>query len=219
MSATQERRPSLLGRVVRFVVWCAGVGALAILAWLLVVGVSARTAPGSLETAVARTARHWAIPRAARALTNPEPQSPENFRNGLAHFADHCASCHANDGSGDTPIGRGLYPRAPDMRLPATQDLSDGELFYLIEEGIKFTGMPAWGTGTPDGERASWHLVQFIRTLPRLTPAQLDEMRDLNPRSPAEIREEEDMRRFLAGEDPPPPPSSPSPHGSTGAHR
>ena len=219
MSETRERRRSEIGRVVRGIVWWAGVGALVVLAWLLVSGVGARTPPGPLETTVARTARHWAVPRAARALPNPEPQSSENFRDGLAHFADHCASCHANDGSGDTPVGRGLYPRAPDMRLPATQDLSDGELFYLIEEGIKFTGMPAWGTGTPDGERASWHLVQFIRALPLLTPAQLDEMRDLNPRSPAEIREEEDMRRFLAGEDAAPSPSSSSPHKTTGAHQ
>ena len=62
-----------------------------------------------------------------------------------AHFADHCAICHANDGSGDTPIGRALWPKAPDMRLRETQDLSDGELFWIIENGIRFTGMPALG--------------------------------------------------------------------------
>src|SRR5215204_5096493 len=84
----------------------------------------------------------------------------------MAHFADHCAVCHGNDGRGDTEMGRGLYPKAPDMRLDATQQLSDGELFYIIEHGIRFTGMPGWRTGTTAGEESSWHLVRFIRHLP-----------------------------------------------------
>ena len=91
------------------------------------------------------------------------PASPESVKKGLEHFADHCAMCHANDGSGAAEMGRGLYPRVPDMRLPATQSLTDGELFYIIENGVRLTGMPAWGTGTPEGEEATWHLVRFIR--------------------------------------------------------
>ena len=121
----------------------------------------------------------------------------ESIRDGMAHFADHCATCHANDGSGDTEMGRGLYPKAPDMRLPATQQLSDGELFYIIEHGIRFTGMPGWRTGTPEGEASSWHLVHFIRHLPALTPAELDTMKARNPRSPEEIRFEIEEERFL----------------------
>jgi len=116
---------------------------------------------------------------------------------GMAHYADHCATCHANDGSGKTEMGQGLYPRAPDMRLPPTQDLSDGELFYVIEHGIRFTGMPGWGTGTATGELASWQLVHFMRHLPNLTPAELDAMKDRNPRSPQEIRLELEEERFL----------------------
>jgi mono/diheme cytochrome c family protein len=170
MSPTRERRRSLLGRVVRGTVWCAGVGALAALTWLLVAGVSARTPPGSLETAVARTARNWAIPRAARALTNPEPQSPENLRDGLAHFADHCASCHANNGAA-APVGRGRIAGA-DMRLPAAR--TSDELFYLIEED-QVHGHAGGAQARPMA-RASWLLVQFIRAL-RGSPAQLDQMR------------------------------------------
>jgi len=115
----------------------------------------------------------------------------------MAHYADHCASCHANDGSGDTAIGRGLYPKAPDMRRPATQDLSDGELFHVIEHGIRFTGMPGWRTGTASGEDSSWKLVQFIRHLPRLTDSEIEAMKALNPRSPEEIRQEIEEERFL----------------------
>ena len=94
------------------------------------------------------------------------------------------------------------------MRLPATQNLTDGELFYIIENGIKLTGMPAWGTGTPDGEQASWHLVSFIRQLPRLTDEELLAMEELNPRSPAEWQAREAERKFLAGESDAPPPAA-----------
>jgi hypothetical protein len=87
------------------------------------------------------------------------------------------------------------------MREAATQELTDGQLFYFIERGVRFTGMPAWGTGTIAGEEASWHLVNFIRALPQLTPEQIEEMEAMNPRSPAEIRQEIEEQRFLAGED------------------
>ena len=189
-----------LARILVLVAALVGVAAIAGGAWLLKDGIGTRSAPGAIETAVARRLRSLAIPREARERRNPEPATPESLRDGLEHFADHCAVCHANDGRGDTEIGRGLYPRVPDMRLPATQQLTDGELFYIIEHGVKLTGMPAWGTGTAAGERASWHLVQFIRHLPDLTPEELEIMRELNPKSAGEWREEEEMRRFLAGE-------------------
>jgi hypothetical protein len=94
-------------------------------------------------------------------------------------------------------MGQGLYPKAPDMRLSATQDMSDGELFYVIEHGIRFTGMPGWRTGTAAGEESSWHLVHFMRHLPKLTSAELDAMKERNPRSPQEIRLELEEERFL----------------------
>jgi mono/diheme cytochrome c family protein len=166
-------------------------------------GLSTRTEPSAAEEFVARTARRLATPRAVRSMNNPVQPTEEVLDEALAHFADHCASCHGNNGSGDTPIGRNLYPRAPDMRLAATQSLSDGELFSIIENGIRLTGMPAWGDGTRDGERGSWGLVRFIRRLPRLTPQDIERMEALNPRTPAEFREDEEARRFLAGAEAP----------------
>jgi mono/diheme cytochrome c family protein len=163
-------------------------------------GVSAKEQPGRVEEFAARRVRNMAIGRRAAALTNPVKYSGEIVAAGRAHFADHCAVCHANNGSGDTPMGRGMWPKAPDLRLAATQDLSDGDLFWIIENGIRFTGMPGWGTGTKDGEEASWHLVHFIRRLPRLTPPELAEMESLNPRSPAEIRQQLQEEAFLRGE-------------------
>jgi mono/diheme cytochrome c family protein len=160
-------------------------------------GLNTRSEPGPVETGVARAARSFAIPSEVRAMRNPVPASAEALADGMAHYADHCATCHANDGSGDTEMGRGLFPRAPDMRMPATQRLSDGELFYIIENGVRFTGMPAWSTGTKAGEESTWRLVHFLRHLSRLTPAELESMKARNPRSPEEIRLEIEEERFL----------------------
>jgi mono/diheme cytochrome c family protein len=167
--------------------------------YVMTSGVSAREEPGRIEEFVARRVRTMAIARRARSLTNPVEYSGEVIAAGRAHFADHCAICHANDGSGDTEMGRGMWPKAPDMRLPATQDLSDGELFWIIENGIRFTGMPGWSTGTEEGEEASWHLVHFLRRLPKLTPPELEEMEALNPKSPEEWQQIQEEREFLEG--------------------
>jgi mono/diheme cytochrome c family protein len=167
-------------------------------------GLSTRTEPSGVEEFVAHRMRRLATPEAVRSTTNPVEPTEAVREEGLAHFADHCAVCHANNGSGDTSIGRGLYPRVPDMRAAATQSLSDGEIFSIIENGIRLTGMPAWGDGTPEGERASWELVHFIRRLPTLTPEDIARMEALNPKPPAEFREEEEARRVRAGEKPDP---------------
>jgi mono/diheme cytochrome c family protein len=145
-------------------------------------GFSARDEPSAVEAFVARRLRHLAVPVAAREAENPITLNDDVLAEARAHFADHCALCHGNDGRGDTPIGRNLYPKAPDMTASQTQSLSDGELFYIIENGVRLTGMPAWGASESHDE-ASWQLVHFIRHLPELTPAELAEMAELNPRS------------------------------------
>ena len=162
-------------------------------------GFSARETPGGMETAVVRAVRRFAIPRVFRDRANPSPADAAQLAEAMAHFADHCASCHGNDGSGDSEMGRGLYPKPPDMRLPATQAMSDGELFYIIEHGVRFSGMPAFGNETADGEAASWSLVRFIRRLPALTADEAEQMKQLNPRTPEEIRREMEEERFLRG--------------------
>ena len=153
--------------------------------WFAAGGISSRGVPSQLETIVARAARTSAIPRDAKARVNPLQNGPDVVRAGLEHFADHCATCHANDGSGDTLYGRGMYPRPPDLRLEPTQKLSDGELFYIIENGVKLTGMPAFGDGKGDGA-SSWGLVHFIRHLPKLSPEELKRMEALNPKPPSD---------------------------------
>src|SRR5215216_2779687 len=168
------------------------------LAYVRVTGLDARPESGDLEARLARAVRPVAIPSVLKIRRNPVPLTPAVLDEARGHFADHCASCHANDGSGNTELGRGLYPKAPDMRLPATQQMSDGELFYVIEHGIRFTGMPAWSTGTASGETSTWHLVHFIRHLPRLSGSELETMKQLNPRPPEEVRQEIEEERFLS---------------------
>jgi hypothetical protein len=167
-------------------------------------GLSAHDEPSRAEEVLARTMRRLATPQAVRDRSNPLQPTPVVIGEALQHYADHCATCHANDGSGDTPIGRSMYPRVPDMRRSHTQSLTDGELFSIIEHGIRLTGMPAWGNGTPEGERQSWGLVHFVRRLPQLTEDEIARMESLNPKTPAQIAEEEETRRFLQGETPTP---------------
>jgi mono/diheme cytochrome c family protein len=179
--------------------------AIAIAAAVLHDGLSAKATPTRLEAFVARNARHLAIPRNARLTENPVLDSPEIQREARLHFADHCAICHGNDGSGDTPIGNGLYPKTPDLRKPATQELSDGELFWIIENGVRFTGMPAFSIngdhdhagGNHGGELDSWKLVHFIRHLPHLTVTERLEMEHYNPKGPEDRAEEQEEDQFL----------------------
>ena len=187
-------------KAVGFVVVGLVVVAVVALLYVMNAGLSARESPGSVETFMAGTVRRLVISRRARDLHNPIARAPEFIAAGREHFADHCATCHANDGSGDTAFGRGLFPRPADLRLSQTQNLSDGELFYIIEHGIRFTGMPAFGSDDGSTAEGSWHLVHFIRHLPELSEAEIAEMERLNPASPAEVLQRIEEERFLRGE-------------------
>ncbi|HWU87755.1 MAG TPA: cytochrome c [Kofleriaceae bacterium] len=171
-------------------------------------GFAARDQPSALEARIASAARSMAVPSRAKALRSPIAATAEVLADGRAHWADHCASCHANNGSGDTQIGRNLYPKVPDMRAAATQSLSDGELYYIIQNGIRLSGMPAWGERAVDDDKDSWALVAFIRHLPELSPDELKELQRLNPRSSDEWREEQEEEEFLRGHEKPAEPKS-----------
>ena len=168
---------------------------------LFTTGFSAKTEPHALEVLLARQIRHLAIPVETRNAQNPIPLSPGVIKESLAHFADHCALCHANDGSGQTPIGKNVNPKAPDLRLAHIQSMSDGEIFWVIHNGIRFTAMPAWGEGDPAEDMDSWKLVHFIRHLPQLTPNELDQMKALNPKTKNDLEEEAGSGQFLQGDD------------------
>ena len=202
-------RPAIKGALVTLAI-LAVAGLLGTVIFLKATGLSARATPGSVEIAVAERLRALAVPSDYSDLTNPVLMNDESVANGMAHFADHCAQCHANDGKG-AEMGKDMFPPTPDLTASATRELGDGTLFYVIEHGVRFTGMPAFGTDTLEGEESSWHLVNFIRHLPKLTPEQLEEMAAMNPKPPAEVLQELEEQRFLAGEEPTAP-EPPAPH-------
>lgn len=169
--------------------------------WMIVRhGISARSEPTRTEALLARTMRHWAVPAELRAKSNPIPPTPALLAEARAHFADHCATCHGNDGKGTSGLGRQMYPRSPDMTLASTQSLSDGELFAIIENGVRLTGMPAFGDGSAESAKSSWALVHFIRHLPQLTSEERNEMEKLNPKTPEEWKQQQDEAAFLKGQ-------------------
>lgn len=179
----------MIGRIFQTLIILLVLAAIAAFGAILYVqryGLSASGEPGPLETALALRLRHLAIPAAERNRTNPVPATPENIHAGMAHFADHCATCHANSGVGDTDLGRGLYPKPPNLREQRTQSLSDGEIFAIINNGVRFTGMPEFGDDPDHTDEDNWKLVLFIRHIPHLTKAEIAQMEKLNPKSPDE---------------------------------
>jgi predicted CXXCH cytochrome family protein len=132
-------------------------------------GFSTLDEPSALEKLVARTVRNLAIPAAARHENNPLKASPEILNEARDSFIDRCATCHGNDGSGQTQVGRNLYPKPPDLRSPQTQNLTDGQIRYIIKNGVRLTGMPAWSHPHEEQDNDSWKLVLFIRDLRQLS--------------------------------------------------
>jgi mono/diheme cytochrome c family protein len=178
-------------------------------------GFSAREKPTVIESSLAAFARERSIPSHYKTMKNPVTATPEVLHEAMAHWADHCATCHANNGSGNSMFGKGLYPRPPDMRQQHTQQLSDGVLYYTIKNGVRLSGMPAFGD-PGDEDLATWKLVAFIRHLPSLTRDEELEMEQMNPKTPEEIEEERQEQNFLDGGSS----TQPQPHhGSKGAHQ
>ncbi len=147
-------------------------------------GFSALATPSAIEELAATTARKLAVPSAYRQLRNPIVPSTENIQGGMEHFSYHCAACHSDDGGGRTVFAKGLYPKPPDLRAAGTQNKSDGELYYTIDNGVRLSGMPAF-SGTHTAAQ-TWRLVLFIRYLPQITAEELNEMKRLDPKSEAD---------------------------------
>ncbi len=134
-------------------------------------GFSAKDQPSAAETLLARGARDLGIPSAARNEKVPLSATPSVLDEARKNFTAHCAGCHGKDGDGRSGIGPNLYPRAPDLRRPETQKLSDGELHYIIQNGVRLTGMPALGNPHASQDHTSaWQLVLYIRSIAASTP-------------------------------------------------
>lgn len=193
-------RKSVIGLTAFFVLVLAGCTMYAM--HMVRFGFSTRTSPSGVETMMATTMRDMAVPARYKTMKNPVTVTPAVIHEGLAHYADHCAVCHANNGSGDSMLGKGMYPRPPNLAGEETQSMSDGEIYYPIAYGIRLSGMPAFGDPS-DNDMESWKLVAFLRHLPMLTTAEQAEMESLNPKSPEEFKEEQEEAQFLDSGDSP----------------
>jgi mono/diheme cytochrome c family protein len=128
---------------------------------------SAEIPPSKMETRLATLALNRSVAKRAPNRKNPLPATPENLRGGLAHFRENCVVCHGAPGVDPGEIGQGLNPGAPDLTLPRVQERTDGQLYWLVDEGIRMTGMPAFGP--THGENELWQIVAFLRHLPEIT--------------------------------------------------
>jgi mono/diheme cytochrome c family protein len=152
---------------------------------------SAVKPPGPLEERVATFALNRSIARHAPKVANPLAGSPTAAGAGLALFRTHCVACHGAPGVDPTEGGASLNPPAPGLTLARVQARSDSELRWIVSNGIRMTGMPAFGPSRSEEE--VWQLVAALRRLPRLTPEE---------------------RRILRGGEPGPAPARPTSTGN-----
>lgn len=127
--------------------------------------------PSRFETALARRIRDFAIPRVEARTANPYPNDALAVQQGRELFLTRCASCHGTDGRGTTPLGANVYPRVPNLQAATTQELYDGQLHYIIENGVQLTGMPAMPGLRSPAKEDSWALVSYLRSLRSTTEA------------------------------------------------
>ena len=121
--------------------------------------------PGPAETRLANLSKRYFIYRASRHGIPPRPQDiKESIERGGSHYGLDCGVCHADDGRAQRPLGQWMYPRASDLTSKQVQSYSDQELFWIIQNGIRFTGMPAFGNVETSDH--VWDLVNYVRTLP-----------------------------------------------------
>lgn len=126
--------------------------------------ISAVPDPGPFETRMATASLHAIVAsRARREVPAEPPSTPTSVASGEMTFGGECAHCHGTEGDKPTDIGRGMYPRAPSLASHDVQEWSDAELFYIIRNGVRYTGMPGFAKILPDDQ--IWTLVNYVRSL------------------------------------------------------
>jgi len=134
--------------------------------------VSASSPHSGLVNWLLSTTSHASIERRARDVEVPDLDDALVLA-GVNDFNSMCAGCHGAPGRGPDAMGQGLNPPAPDLGGESA-DLTPAELFWVTKNGIKMTGMPAWGA--THGDDAIWPVVAFMTRLPELDEAGYQEM-------------------------------------------
>lgn len=120
-----------------------------------------------VETWVLQMAKRQSVRRAARSVEVPDPAHREQILRGAGAYAAMCATCHGAPGVERSALGRGLNPIAP----PPAEILElwePAEIFWMVKNGIRMTGMPAWGESHTDGQL--WEIVAFLGEMEGMTP-------------------------------------------------
>jgi mono/diheme cytochrome c family protein len=133
----------------------------------LLQGCAADKQPSTEETSLANAAKDVAIPLEAGKMKNPLPETDEVVSQGQEVFLGSCAQCHGADGRGDTNIGRNMAPPAMNLTSSHVQLWNDAELYWIIQNGVRLTGMPAWRPSISGND--TWKLARFIHNISRIT--------------------------------------------------
>jgi mono/diheme cytochrome c family protein len=143
-------------------------GALALIVGFTQIRLDALQEPGPVETYLATQAKHLLVRRSSRDGIPPAPANLQaSIEQGDKLYATECSMCHGQDGRTPTDSGKWMYPRASDLTSPAVQGYADSELFWIVKNGIRLSGMPAFGR--VESDEHIWNLVHYLRTLPKAT--------------------------------------------------
>lgn len=114
-----------------------------------------------------QTRSYWQSPK--------DVADPSGLVSAAGHFATACSACHGAPGQRPSPVMQAAMPPAPDLSVNARQ-WTDRQLFWILEHGVKYSGMPAWpATGREDEIR---RMVAFVRRLPGMSPAEYRRLTD-----------------------------------------
>lgn len=129
-------------------------------------GISALQAPSTLEDYAAAHAKHWLVHRASEqgSIPTETPNTADNAADGHTQYGSTCAGCHGYDGRTPTKLGASMSPRAPSLAGPGAQNYTDAEIYIIIHDGIRMSGMPGFASSQSSDQ--IWNLVHYVRTLP-----------------------------------------------------
>ena len=161
-------------------------GFLTVLAFLLS-ACTAHEKPSTVETALANVAKDIVIPIETENLKNPLPSNQQVLSQGQQIYLQSCAICHGTDGHGASALGQGMYPPAMDLTSPHVQHWNDSQMFWIIQNGVRMTGMASWKATISAVD--TWKLVIFVHDLPELdsTEAKNAKLREPPAKTPAQL--------------------------------
>ena len=152
-------------RSISIILIVLGLGAVVTIVGFYQINIDALQEPGPIETIFATQAKHILVHRSSsRDSISPAPTDLRaSIEEGDKLYGTECAMCHGPNGHTPTDFGRWMYPRASDLTSPEVQQYSDRELFWIVKNGIRLSGMPAFGK--VESDEHVWNLAHYVRTL------------------------------------------------------